>query len=184
MIKAIETIYKGYRFRSRLEARWAVFFDALNTIWQYEPEGYVLEDGSTYLPDFWFDLLPGNEMIEKWGFFVEIKPCAPTDAERQKLHLLAKGTRHTTMCFWGEPSEDNWHVAIYKGQGDGELYMYDGKFSVEWLCFEETKVFNIFMHHTPFGYLWEAMPAKIQAKYLTRAFSAFRAARFEFGEKG
>ena len=26
-IKAIETYYKGYRFRSRLEARWAVFFD-------------------------------------------------------------------------------------------------------------------------------------------------------------
>lgn len=28
-MKAIETRYKGYRFRSRLEARWAVFFDAL-----------------------------------------------------------------------------------------------------------------------------------------------------------
>ena len=28
-IAAIETKYKGYRFRSRLEARWAVFFDAL-----------------------------------------------------------------------------------------------------------------------------------------------------------
>jgi len=27
MIKAIETQYRGYRFRSRLEARWAVFFD-------------------------------------------------------------------------------------------------------------------------------------------------------------
>lgn len=26
-IKAIDTIYKGYKFRSRLEARWAVFFD-------------------------------------------------------------------------------------------------------------------------------------------------------------
>lgn len=28
-IKPIETHYNGYRFRSRLEARWAVFFDAL-----------------------------------------------------------------------------------------------------------------------------------------------------------
>ncbi|MCB6994492.1 hypothetical protein LI177_13475 [bacterium 210820-DFI.6.37] len=27
-LKAIQTEYKGYRFRSRLEARWAVFFDA------------------------------------------------------------------------------------------------------------------------------------------------------------
>ena len=28
-IQVIETAYKGYRFRSRLEARWAVFFDAI-----------------------------------------------------------------------------------------------------------------------------------------------------------
>lgn len=27
--QVIETEYKGYRFRSRLEARWAVFFDTL-----------------------------------------------------------------------------------------------------------------------------------------------------------
>jgi hypothetical protein len=43
MIKAIETQYKGYRFRSRLEARWAVFFDALDIKWEYEKEGYALK---------------------------------------------------------------------------------------------------------------------------------------------
>ena len=32
--KAIETKYKGFRFRSRLEARWAVFFDALGIEWE------------------------------------------------------------------------------------------------------------------------------------------------------
>ena len=26
-IKSIETKYNGFRFRSRLEARWAIFFD-------------------------------------------------------------------------------------------------------------------------------------------------------------
>ena len=51
-MKAIETNYKGYRFRSRLEARWAVFFNALGIKWEYEPEGYVLDDGLCYLPDF------------------------------------------------------------------------------------------------------------------------------------
>lgn len=51
-IKPIETFYKGYRFRSRAEARWAVFFDACNVKWDYEPEGYDLEDGLGYLPDF------------------------------------------------------------------------------------------------------------------------------------
>lgn len=62
MIKAIETRYKGYRFRSRLEARWAVFFDALGLDWEYEPEGYVLPDGTKYLPDFYAD-----------GVYIEIK---------------------------------------------------------------------------------------------------------------
>lgn len=51
-IKAIETQYNGYRFRSRLEARWAVVFDTLGVQYQYEPEGYDL-DGIWYLPDFY-----------------------------------------------------------------------------------------------------------------------------------
>src|SRR6478752_8276107 len=52
MIKPIQTTYRGYRFRSRLEARWAVFFDALGLRWEYEPEGFVLPSGKHYLPDF------------------------------------------------------------------------------------------------------------------------------------
>lgn len=40
--KAVQTEYKGYLFRSRLEARWAVFFDTLGIQWEYEPEGIVL----------------------------------------------------------------------------------------------------------------------------------------------
>lgn len=54
-IKPIETFYKGYRFRSRLEARWAVFFDALGVKWEYEPEGFELPSGKRYLPDFKVD---------------------------------------------------------------------------------------------------------------------------------
>ena len=64
-IKAIETVYKGYRFRSRLEARWAVFFDALGVKWEYEKEGFDLGEAGWYLPDFW---LPG---LNLW---FEIKP--------------------------------------------------------------------------------------------------------------
>ncbi len=51
-IKPIETIYNGYRFRSRLEARWAVFLDSLGVKYEYEPEGFELPDGTRYLPDF------------------------------------------------------------------------------------------------------------------------------------
>lgn len=52
MIKPIETRYDGYRFRSRLEARWAVFFNSLGIDYQYEPEGFELPNGRRYLPDF------------------------------------------------------------------------------------------------------------------------------------
>ena len=63
-IKAIETRYKGYLFRSRLEARWAVFFDALGIKWEYEPEGVVLPDGTRYLPDFVAPTLQLEERVE------------------------------------------------------------------------------------------------------------------------
>ena len=79
MIKAIETSYKGYRFRSRLEARWAVFFDALGIKWEYEKEGFDLGDGLRYLPDFW---LPDH----LW--FVEVKAIPPVDDELAKIRAL------------------------------------------------------------------------------------------------
>lgn len=66
-IKAIETEYAGCRFRSRLEARWAVFFDNLGVRWLYEPQGYVLGNGEPYLPDFW---LPDAQL------WVEVKGAA------------------------------------------------------------------------------------------------------------
>lgn len=51
-IKAIETTYAGILFRSRLEARWAVFMDETGIDWEYEPERISLPGGGTYLPDF------------------------------------------------------------------------------------------------------------------------------------
>jgi hypothetical protein len=50
-IAAIQTRYAGCHFRSRLEARWAVFFDDMGIPWQYEPQGFNI-DGRNYLPDF------------------------------------------------------------------------------------------------------------------------------------
>lgn len=47
MIAAIRTAYGGQMFRSRLEAHWAAFFDALGWPWEYEPI-----DLRGYIPDF------------------------------------------------------------------------------------------------------------------------------------
>lgn len=79
-IKAIETVFKGYKFRSRTEARWAVFLDKLGLNWQYEAEGFDLGDLGYYLPDFW---LPEQKT------FVEIKPKNAQKRQR-KVYLAGK----------------------------------------------------------------------------------------------
>ena len=97
-IKAIETTYKGYRFRSRKEARWAVFFDNLGIKYEYEREGYDL-NGTWYLPDFW---LPEHEC------FIEVKGEKPTNEEREKADLLHIYTSKAVYIFHGDvwlPSE-------------------------------------------------------------------------------
>jgi hypothetical protein len=88
-IKPIETLYRGYRFRSRLEARWAVFFDVAGIPWRYEEEGFDLS--SVELP---------NELPEQtslWllsGLFPSYRPYKPGDPKSVEdavaaLHHLA-----------------------------------------------------------------------------------------------
>ena len=67
MIKPKETFFKGYRMRSRLEARWAVFFTELGIKWEYEYEGFDLSDGKGYLPDFYLPIFNN-------GTWCEVKP--------------------------------------------------------------------------------------------------------------
>lgn len=101
-LKAIETSYKGYRFRSRLEARWAVFFDSLYLKWQYEAEGFDLGDGIYYLPDFWFPDLK---------IFVEIKGQTPTDSDLEKIRRL--GECKPIVLIVGVPGEET--ITYYSG---------------------------------------------------------------------
>jgi hypothetical protein len=77
----IQTEYGGCRFRSRIEARWAVFFDALNIKWEYEPEGFELGGGARYLPDFH---LPDTNT------WVEIKGKSPSDKEIQTCQRFSQ----------------------------------------------------------------------------------------------
>lgn len=90
-LKAIETEYKGYRFRSRLEARWAVFFDACGVKWEYEPEGYDLGDGTYYLPDFLLHGVTVNHATyaENCDIYVEVKGQM-NDADADKIKRFAE----------------------------------------------------------------------------------------------
>ena len=91
MIKSIDTQYNGYKFRSRLEARWAVFFDALDIVYEYEPEGYQLENGEYYLPDFW---------LPEFETFVEVKHIG---GDSSKAQVFAKGVKYPVWFAEGLP---------------------------------------------------------------------------------
>lgn len=83
-LKAIQTEYKGYLFRSRLEARWAVFFDAIGVAWEYEPEGIVLSDESQYLSDFY--------LSDFYCYFeVKRKSIKGTDEEEKVIWKISNG---------------------------------------------------------------------------------------------
>lgn len=90
--KVIPTKYKGCYFRSRLEARWAVFFDSLNLEWEYEKEGFEFEDGTKYLPDFW---LP---QLQSWA---EVK-YELTKNDMNKIKLLSTATTYPVLLLIGK----------------------------------------------------------------------------------
>ncbi|MEW6326319.1 MAG: hypothetical protein AB1487_01800 [Thermodesulfobacteriota bacterium] len=93
MVEAIETYYRGYKFRSRLEARWAVFFDYMGITFQYEPEGYKLPSG-WYLPDFWLT------QVNMWA---EVKQNEFDRREYSLAFNLSKLTRFPCLMLVGEP---------------------------------------------------------------------------------
>jgi hypothetical protein len=92
-IKAIPTKYKGVVFRSRLEARWAVYFDYFGIEWLYEFQGFQLDSGC-YLPDFW---LP---QVNHWA---EVKPDKLTKLEELKIEDLVIGTGNDCLLLIGVP---------------------------------------------------------------------------------
>src|SRR5260221_7733487 len=93
-IKAIETIYDGYKFRSRLEARWAVLFHHLGIPYRYEQEGFDL-NGIRYLPDFYLPEIP---------HWVEINREFPDEEEHLSAASLACAT-HTLVPICHVPIE-------------------------------------------------------------------------------
>lgn len=90
----IPTPHNGIMYRSRTEARWAVFFTAAEIEFQYEPEGFNL-GGIKYLPDFW---------LPNFRLFVEVKPPGePSSLESEKCDRLAKASGSLVLLVRGDP---------------------------------------------------------------------------------
>jgi hypothetical protein len=180
-MQAIETRYNGYRFRSRLEARWAVFFDTLGVRYEYEKEGFHLDGGTLYLPDFW---LPDHRC------WVEIKagPDVPFE-DATKVIRLARTSGDPVVLLIGQPWPDE-YVAM--------MHFYSDR-----LWFEQ-KISGLFrcqscdlLHWAKFdgkvlvgwGSLGKACdvrpemePNELDDEALKDAYAAARTARFEHGE--
>lgn len=108
MIKAIETEYKGCKFRSRLEARWAVLFDQLDIRYEYEPTGFEMRNKTRYLPDFY---------LPDFDLYGEVKP--PRDGilkELEKVSQLVTEDMSKRVLILGNiplVEEDSWfHVPV------------------------------------------------------------------------
>lgn len=97
--KSLDTEYAGYRFRSRLEARWAVALDSLGVDWEYEPQTLQIgkridcddipDDGYAYLPDFW---------LPELSLWVDVKA---TMTDEQGIRLLNTAAYLSNPGDWG-----------------------------------------------------------------------------------
>lgn len=107
-LQAIQTSFNGHLFRSRLEARWAVFFTALGIDYRYEPEGFDLGGGVKYLPDFY---------LPKQRTWIEIKPVVPSGRDAVKVAAFAMELWRSNTAWDGAP-EDARHQEYLLLAGD------------------------------------------------------------------
>jgi hypothetical protein len=104
----IETEYLGTKYRSRLEARWSVFFHHAQIQAWYEYEGFALPSGR-YLPDFW---------LPELGCFFEVKPEVPLAGSREfKLAFeLAESSGWRVYVSSGPPWTDD-GLTVFRPDG-------------------------------------------------------------------
>jgi hypothetical protein len=177
-MKAIETQWKGYRFRSRLEARWAVFADAWGIGWEYEPEGYETPYGP-YLPDF--------HML---GWWFEVKPVFPSKEEIGKLESVVFQTLMPGAFLGPVPDPESldrcivpegwgiWPVRLPNAQGADSDTDYWFAECVQ--CAKKGFVYGGWPDRL--GCSCEVLPFDSNSQSIAKALEAARAARWEHGE--
>ena len=174
MIKAIETEYNGVLYRSRLEARWAMFFDHMGYVYEYEPEGYVLEDGTKYIPDFKV-AIPAPYLNKINYYYVEVKPLRDlTMYEINKANLLVKGGDLPLLLVQGNPSFRNYFI-LFKQPLNGENIVVAADF-----LFDEV-FYGIYIYHPK---LIKVNVTKFSKNPIQqKAVNAVKRFRFEFNKK-
>jgi len=171
-IKPIETRAYGHRFRSRLEARWAVAFTEARIAWQYEPEGFDLGNAGFYLPDFW---LP---QVSMWA---EVKANRPSEEELLKIFALARHTKKPCLILVGLPSTWAYWAYVPANAYEGEIVAG----SADTFCLFEGSDYHIDegRFYSNCGYPLGVFSMPFDLGYgLHPAVEAALSARFEHGE--
>lgn len=161
-IRAIPTVYNGVEFRSRLEARWAVFFDNLGVQWDYEIEGFEWSDGGKeyrYLPDFYFPV--GD------GIYGEVKAGTPTKKNRNKMLSFVRHKETSIMLLYSKPK-------LYFDVLSYGLRTTLDSLDNEWFSDNRTSIDH---------YDWDDLLDKNEIEVID-AIEAFLSAKFEFGRNG
>ena len=163
-----------------------MFFDAAGIEYEYEPEGYVLEDGSYYLPDFF---------LSDFNIHAEIKPFREADDGKAEKFGFSPITAGILICY-GLPSDhDLRFVTMYESDESG-----GGDYDTDWGRYNDVWFARYADNNTPCIYVKDAKPDRIffQATdvgcdyemrgnvYVDNAFAdaeiAAKSARFEYGE--
>lgn len=155
-MKPIPTDYAGCRFRSRTEARWAVFFNSMHWRWDFEPEGFRLKSGN-YLPDF--RVWTNGGSIPTW---FEVKPFKDGCPEDKRWRDLAVDTDKPIIIAYGMHRTGDGCEAAWK---HGRLEPHAGRLIM------------------PSGVSYMMGPFWTSSEY-THAWDKASGARFEFGESG
>jgi hypothetical protein len=103
-IKVIQTKFDGHFFRSRTEARWAVFFKTLGLKYEYEMEGFEFDGGLRYLPDFW---------LPEIGLWFEVKGDNPTKREIYLAALLSERSKKDAIIATGAPRHGHEQLMVF-----------------------------------------------------------------------
>jgi hypothetical protein len=122
-VNAIQTRFNGRFFRTRGEARYAVLFDACQLSYEYEKEGFWLEAGGRYLPDFW---LP---RLDCW---FEVKSEQPKREAIHKCHCLADETQQRVAMAYSSPGLETM-VACFSPGCSGHMIQTVPAFFMQWL---------------------------------------------------
>lgn len=171
----IQTSYRGYLFRSRLEARWAVFFDSLGIRWNYEPEGYHLSSGDMYLPDFHLPNFCGMD-----GIFVEVKPELGID---RKARQLAMDSGIPVLMACGIPSARVYTLLDYHNASEHateQSVCFDSKYLRQQEVGDGYRLFYFPGYENDDGTIDEQFIDSAVLAAIKRA----RSSRFEHGQEG